>query len=572
MNNQIDTLNHRADTHQMWWKNAAVYQIYPKSFCSAKGEATGDINGIISKLDYLKTLGIQAIWLTPIYESPMIDNGYDISDYCSINPDMGTMADFENLLEAAHQRGIKIILDIVVNHTSTQHPWFQSAIASKDSPYRDYYIWKDPKNGAEPTQWQSKFGGNAWAFDEKSHQYYLHLFAKEQADLNWENPKVRQEVEDILTFWAEKGVDGFRLDVINLISKDQTFKEDTQGDGRRFYTDGPRVHEYLQALSANIFQKYQSVTVGEMSSTTLEHCQQYSALDGKELSMVFNFHHLKVDYLNGDKWTNADFNFIELKSIFNHWQTGLNGKGWGAIFWCNHDQPRIVSRFGCDGIYREKSAKMLATSLHLLQGTPYIYQGEEIGMTNPGFDSIEKYRDVESLNYYQILLEQGKTSTQALEILQQKSRDNARTPMQWDDSTYAGFSRQEPWISISNNSKEINAARALNDKDSVFYHYQRLISLRKNLAVISDGQYQDLAPQHEQIFVYQRVSNTQSLLVLNNFYQTNCSWELPTYWQDKMLTCVISNESSFAASEQCQLGKEIQLAPYQSCAFLFELS
>lgn len=320
---------------QDWWKSATIYQIYPKSFCDSGDKGTGDIRGIISKLDYLKQLGIDAIWLTPVYQSPMVDNGYDISDYYAINPQFGDMDDFDALLEQAHQRGIRIIMDIVVNHTSTAHQWFQSALGDKQSPYRDYYIWKDPVNGDVPNNWQSKFGGSAWALDSQTNQYYLHLFATEQADLNWENPQVRQEVKNIISFWAEKGVDGFRLDVINLISKQQDFPDDEVGDGRRFYTDGPRVHEYLQEISQAVFQKYGSVTVGEMSSTTLKHCQQYSSLDGKELSMVFNFHHLKVDYPQGEKWTKAPFDFIQLKQIFNHWQTGLSNNGWGALFWCN---------------------------------------------------------------------------------------------------------------------------------------------------------------------------------------------------------------------------------------------
>lgn len=420
---------------ESWWKTATIYQIYPKSFCDSGSKGTGDIKGIISKLDYLKHLGVDAIWLTPVYQSPMIDNGYDISDYYSINPEFGTMEDFDTLLAEAHQLGIRIIMDIVVNHTSTEHKWFQSALGDKNSPYRDYYIWKDPVDGAEPNNWQSKFGGNAWALDEKTGQYYLHLFAKEQADLNWENPVVREEVKEVISFWADKGVDGFRLDVINLISKQQDFPSDDIGDGRRFYTDGPRVHEYLQEISESVFQKYGSVTVGEMSSTTLEHCQQYSSLDGKELSMVFNFHHLKVDYPNGEKWTKAPFDFIQLKQIFNHWQTGLNGKGWGALFWCNHDQPRVVSRLGNDEQYRVESAKMLAASVHMMQGTPYVYQGEEIGMTNPGYTEISQYRDVESTNMYDIMVNRdGVSHDDMMAILAQKSRDNSRTPMQWNSA------------------------------------------------------------------------------------------------------------------------------------------
>ncbi len=511
-----------------WWKTASIYQIYPKSFCDSGAKGTGDIQGIISKLDYLKTLGIDAIWLTPVYQSPMVDNGYDISDYYSINPDFGTMDDFDSLLEQAHERNIRIIMDIVVNHTSTEHAWFQSALGDKNSPYRDYYIWKPPVAGEAPNNWQSKFGGSAWALDEKTGEYYLHLFAIEQADLNWENPLVREEVKKVISYWADKGVDGFRLDVINLISKQQDFPSDDDGDGRRFYTDGPRVHEYLQEISRDVFQKYGSVTVGEMSSTTLEHCQQYSSLDSKELSMVFNFHHLKADYPNGEKWTKAPFDFLQLKQVFNHWQTGLNGKGWGALFWCNHDQPRVVSRLGNDVEYRVESAKMLATSVHMMQGTPYIYQGEEIGMTNPGYTSISQYRDVESTNMYDIMVnKQGVSEEEMLAILAQKSRDNSRTPMQWNDSKNAGFSAGEPWLSIAGNYLDINAEKALQDDNSVFYYYQKLIQLRKEIDVITDGDYYDFLPDHHAIFAYLRRSESQTLVCLNNYYGYEAECVLP---------------------------------------------
>lgn len=513
---------------ESWWKTATIYQIYPKSFCDSGNKGTGDIKGIISKLDYLKHLSVDAIWLTPVYASPMIDNGYDISDYYAINPQFGTMEDFDLLLSEAHQRGIRIVMDIVVNHTSTEHAWFQSALGDKNSPYRDYYIWKDPVDGQAPTNWQSKFGGNAWELDEATGQYFLHLFAKEQADLNWENPVVREEVKDVISFWAEKGVDGFRLDVINLISKQQDFPNDDIGDGRRFYTDGPRVHEYLKEISEAVFQKYGSVTVGEMSSTTLEHCQQYSNVDNSELSMVFNFHHLKVDYTNGEKWTNAPFDFLQLKSIFNHWQTGLNGKGWGALFWCNHDQPRVVSRLGNDQQYRVESAKMLAASVHMMQGTPYIYQGEEIGMTNPGYTEISQYRDVESTNMYDIMVNRdGVAHQDMMAILAQKSRDNSRTPMQWNSETYAGFSLSQPWLDVANNYTEINAEQALEDKDSVFYFYKSLIELRKEVSVITHGSYQDLLPEHPSVFAYSRESEGQTLLCINNYYGEACQVELP---------------------------------------------
>lgn len=553
---------------ESWWKTATIYQIYPKSFCDSGSKGTGDIKGIISKLDYLKHLSVDAIWLTPVYASPMIDNGYDISDYYAINPQFGTMEDFDLLLAEAHQRGIRIVMDIVVNHTSTEHAWFQSALGDKNSPYRDYYIWKDPVNGEAPTNWQSKFGGNAWALDEATGQYYLHLFAKEQADLNWENPVVREEVKDVISFWAEKGVDGFRLDVINLISKQQDFPNDDIGDGRRFYTDGPRVHEYLKEISEAVFQKYGSVTVGEMSSTTLEHCQQYSNIDNSELSMVFNFHHLKVDYTNGEKWTNAPFDFLQLKSIFNHWQTGLNGKGWGALFWCNHDQPRVVSRLGDDKNYRVESAKMLAASVHMMQGTPYIYQGEEIGMTNPGYTEISQYRDVESTNMYDIMVNRdGVEHQDMMAILAQKSRDNSRTPMQWNSKAYAGFSKAQPWLDVANNYPEINAEQALEDRDSVFYFYKSLIELRKEVPVITHGSYQDLLPEHPSVFAYSRESEEQTLLCINNYYGEEAECALPERFDMTNAKCLLSN---YQETDDSVTSHHQVLRPYETRILLIE--
>ncbi|HHC6762353.1 TPA: alpha,alpha-phosphotrehalase [Vibrio parahaemolyticus] len=553
---------------ESWWKTATIYQIYPKSFCDSGSKGTGDIRGIISKLDYLKHLGVDAIWLTPVYQSPMVDNGYDISDYYAINPQFGTMEDFDTLLAEAHQLGIRIIMDIVVNHTSTEHHWFQSALGDKNSPYRDYYIWKDPAEGAEPNNWQSKFGGNAWELDDATGQYYLHLFAKEQADLNWENPVVREEVKEVISFWADKGVDGFRLDVINLISKQQDFPSDDIGDGRRFYTDGPRVHEYLQEISEAVFQKYGSVTVGEMSSTTLEHCQQYSSLDGKELSMVFNFHHLKVDYPNGEKWTKAPFDFIQLKQIFNHWQTGLNGKGWGALFWCNHDQPRVVSRLGDDKQYRVESAKMLAASVHMMQGTPYVYQGEEIGMTNPGYTEISQYRDVESTNMYDIMVNRdGVSREDMMAILAQKSRDNSRTPMQWNSQKHAGFTEGTPWLEVAQNYSEINAEAVVADLNSVFYFYKRLIELRKKVPVITDGRYEDLLPEHQRIFAYARQNDKQTLLCINNYYVEEVECVLPERFELSKAKNLLSNyqNSASAVASNHQV-----LRPYETRILLIE--
>lgn len=493
-----------------WWKNGVIYQIYPKSFQDTTGSGTGDIQGIIKRLDYLKTLGIDGIWITPMYVSPQIDNGYDIADYRNIDPSYGTMADFEQLIVEAHKRNIKIVMDMVFNHSSTFHEWFKQG-EDPQSPYHDYYIWRE-----QPTNWQSKFGGSAWKWSDKAQKYYLHLFAPEQADLNWENPVLREQLYQICRFWAEKGVDGLRLDVVNLISKPEKFEDDFEGDGRRFYTDGPKIHQYLQDLNRNALKPFGLMTVGEMSSTKLEHCQRYANLDGTELSMTFNFHHLKVDYPNGEKWTYAKPDFVELKSIFNYWQQGMHGKAWNALFWCNHDQPRIVSRFGDEGKLRTLSAKMLAMLLHGMQGTPYIYQGEEIGMTNPNFTSIEEYRDVESLNAHQILLNKGKSAVEILQILAQKSRDNSRTPVQWDSSLNAGFTQGTPWIDVAKNYAEINVEKALADKNSVFYTYQALIRLRKQLAVLTDGDYRDLLPTHESVWAYQRSTAVETLTVVAN--------------------------------------------------------
>ncbi|WP_010677806.1 alpha,alpha-phosphotrehalase [Bacillus timonensis] len=555
---------------QPWWKKSVVYQIYPKSFNDTTGNGLGDLQGIIEKLDYLKALGIDVIWLTPIYKSPQRDNGYDISDYFAIQEEYGTMEDFDRLLEEAHTRGIKIIMDIVVNHTSTENEWFKQSRKSKDNPYRDFYIWKDPKDGHEPTNWESKFGGNAWEYDEQTGQYYLHLFDVTQADLNWENEEVRKKVYDMMTFWFEKGVDGFRLDVINLISKDQRFPDDDgsvpPGDGRKFYTDGPRVHEFMHEMNQNVFSKYDSMTVGEMSSTTIEDCIKYSNPDRNELSMTFNFHHLKVDYPNGDKWTVADFDFQALKQILSTWQVEMHkGGGWNALFWCNHDQPRIVSRYGDDDKYLTESAKMLATTIHMMQGTPYIYQGEEIGMTNPKFDDISEYRDVESLNIYNIKKEQGMSNEQIIEILKQKSRDNSRTPVQWDGSEHAGFTSGTPWINVAANYKTINVEKAIEDKNSVFYHYQKLIKLRKEYDIITYGDYELLVEDHSEIFAYVRNGDSEKLLVVNNFYGKETTFQVPESIQIENYTTdlLISNYGD----SQTDISTGLNLRPYESVVY-----
>ncbi|HDR7704311.1 TPA: alpha,alpha-phosphotrehalase [Bacillus thuringiensis] len=548
------------------WHKSVVYQIYPKSFNSYYNKETGDIKGVTEKLDYLKELGVDYIWLTPIYQSPQNDNGYDVSDYYSIDPSYGTMEEFEELLAEAKVRNIEIMLDIVVNHSSTEHKWFKEAKEDKNSPYRNYYIWRDEKNN-----WQSKFGGSAWKYDEKTEQYYLHLFDETQADLNWENEKLREEVYDMMRFWLDKGVTGFRLDVINLISKDQCFLNDegstAASDGRKYYTDGPRVHEYLQEMNRNVFAGKDVITVGEMSSTTIDNCIKYSNPERNELSMTFSFHHLKVDYPNGDKWTKADFDFIKLKEIMSNWQIEMQkGGGWNALFWCNHDQPRIVSRFGDDGEYRNESAKMLATVMHMLQGTPYIYQGEEIGMTNPKFESIEQYRDVESLNIYDIKLKEGLSKEEIIGILKQKSRDNSRTPMQWNEEMNSGFTTSTPWISAAENFKEINVEKALEDKESVFYHYKKLIELRKTYDVITEGEYAILDKNDSKIWAYTRTTESEMLLVINNFYGEEITYSVPAHVQlDGMKQEILLSNYKDASNDITKLN----LRPYESIVYRY---
>lgn len=557
---------------KQWWQNAVVYQIYPKSFKDTTGSGTGDIQGIIEKLDYLQELGVDVLWLTPIYKSPQRDNGYDISDYYQIYKEYGTMEDFDRLLAEAHKRNLKIIMDIVINHTSTEHEWFQDALTSKNSRYRDFYIWKDGQPGQPPTNWQSKFGGSAWEYDQKSGQYYLHLFDVTQADLNWENEEVRNSVYEMMRFWLDKGVDGFRLDVINLISKDQRFLDDDgsvpPGDGRKFYTDGPRVHEFMHEMNTEVFSKYDIMTVGEMSSTTIDHCILYTRPDRKELSMTFNFHHLKVDYPNGEKWTKADFDFLQLKEILSKWQVEMTkGGGWNALFWCNHDQPRVVSRFGDDGKYHRESAKMLATTIHMMRGTPYIYQGEEFGMTNPNFQHISDYRDVESLNMFQIMKDEGMSEEEIIDILQQKSRDNSRTPVQWDDSEHAGFTTGTPWISEANNYKEINAKAALQDKNSIFYHYQKLNHLRKEFDIIVHGSYQLILANHDAIFAYIREYKDEKLLVINNFYSKETLFTLPKEYNFSEYSSRILLSNYQDSSNEFQ---EILLRPYESVVYYLQ--
>ena len=529
-----------------WWKESVVYQIYPKSFKDSNGDGVGDIRGIIQKLDYLKELGVNVLWISPMLESPQDDNGYDISDYRRIYKEYGTMEDYEELLSEAHKRDIRILMDLVVNHTSDEHNWFVESRKSKDNPYRDYYIWKDPVNGKEPNNWGGAFGGSAWEYDPQTQMYYLHLFSKKQPDLNWENEKVRQEVYDMMTFWCEKGIDGFRMDVISMISKDQTFPDGEMnnsfyGDFGPYCVHGPRVHEFLQEMNREVLSRYDIMTVGETSGVTIEEAQKYAGEAGKELNMVFQFEH--VDNGSGDygKWTTEKYDFKEFKRIMIKWQEELQGKAWNSLFLGNHDQPRSVSRFGNDNpAYRETSAKMLATCLHMMQGTPYVYQGEELGMTNVYFDKLEDYRDIESINFFTELTEAGPmTPEYMMKCLMLRSRDNARTPMQWDDSEQAGFTDGESWIKVNPNYKEINAAQQLEDPNSIFYYYQKLIRLRKEKDIIVYGGFEPLYRDDEQIFAYIRRQEQEKLLTVCNFSDKNAEMEIPEEF--KGAECLITN-------------------------------
>ncbi|MEI0495544.1 alpha,alpha-phosphotrehalase [Brachyspira intermedia] len=548
----------------MNFKNKVVYQIYPKSFMDSNNDGFGDIKGIISKLDYLQNLGVDIIWSTPFFVSPQKDNGYDVADYYNVDPSYGTMENVEELIKEAKKRNIDIMFDMVFNHTSTEHEWFKKAMNGEEK-YKNYYIFKKGRvvNGKKepPTNWVSKFGGNAWQYVEKFDEYYLHLFDVSQADLNWDNEEVRKEIFDIVNFWIKKGVYGFRFDVINLISKPEVFEDDFEGDGRRFYTDGHNIHKYLKELNKNTFGKYDNaITVGEMSSTSIENCIKYSGEKENELSMVFSFHHLKVDYKNNDKWQLMDFDFQELKNILFSWQEGMqNNNAWSALFWCNHDQPRIVSRFGDDKKYHKESSKMLATVMHCLRGTPYIYQGEEIGMTNAYFNNINKYKDVESINYFNILKNNGIEEKEIYKILQSRSRDNSRTPMQWNDKENAGFSNAKPWIEVISNYKDINAENNINDENSIFNHYKKLIKLRKDYKVISEGKTIPILKDDKNVFAFMREYNNEKLLVINNFYGNECTINLSNIDFD-----IKSSKFLLSNYDKAVLDNILKLKPYES--------
>lgn len=550
-----------------WWKESVVYQIYPRSFCDSNGDGIGDLNGITSKLDYLKELGVDVIWLSPVYKSPNDDNGYDISDYQDIMDEFGTMEDFDRMLATAHEKGIKIMMDLVVNHTSDEHKWFIESRKSTDNPYRDYYIWRPAKeDGSLPNNWGSCFSGPAWEYDKTTDMYFLHLFSKKQPDLNWDNPVVRQEVFDMMNWWLEKGVDGFRMDVISLISKEQPELPDKEPGINGYATfnvsaNGPHVHEYLQEMRQKALNNADTITVGECSGVTLEEAKKYARSDEKELNMVFQFEHMDVDSdEKAGKWTTRKMDLRDLKKILTRWQKGLQDIAWNSLYWENHDQPRSVSRFGNDSDeYREISAKMLATCIHMMQGTPYVYQGEELGMTNCPFNTLENFRDLESINAFHELTEQGKmTEEEMMAAIGYKGRDNARTPMQWDDSANAGFSGADatPWIMVNPNYTKINAKDQVSREDSVFKYYQKLIRLRHESDLIVYGTYDLILDDDKDIYAYIRTLGDEKLIVYCNFSENSREVELPEEFTDGKI--LISNYNDAKVSEK------ITLRPYEA--------
>ena len=547
-----------------WWKEAVVYQIYPRSFKDSNGDGIGDIPGIIEKLDYLKELGVNVLWISPMLESPQDDNGYDISDYRRIYKEYGTMEDYEKLLEEAHKRGIKILMDLVVNHTSDEHNWFIESRKSKDNPYRDYYIWREPVNGKEPNNWGSAFGGPAWEYDPQTEMYYLHLFSRKQPDLNWENEKVRQEVYDMMNFWCEKGIDGFRMDVISMISKDQRFPDGEMnnglyGDFGPYCVHGPRVHEFLQEMNQKVLSKYDIMTVGETAGVTIEEAQKYAGDDRNELNMVFQFEHVESGCGDYGKWTTAKYDFKEFKNIMIKWQEELQGKAWNSLFLGNHDQPRSVSRFGNDNpVYRETSAKMLATCIHMMQGTPYVYQGEELGMTNIYFDKLEDYRDIESINYFKEFTESGlMTPEHMMKCLMLRSRDNARTPMQWDASAEAGFTTGTPWFPVNKNYTELNYEAEEKDPDSLLWFYRKMVAVRRREDLEETFLYGTLIPEYETVsgvLAYRRKDEKNHILILT----TSLADGMALPFADTIEEVLLNNYDTCAAGEGT-----IRLQPYQ---------
>lgn len=552
-----------------WWMEAVIYQVYPRSFKDSNGDGVGDIKGVTEKLDYIKELGVDAIWLSPFYPSPNDDNGYDISDYRGIMEEFGTMEDFDELLDQMHRRGLKMIIDLVVNHTSDEHPWFVESRSSKDNPYRDYYIWRDGKDGKEPNNWTSHFWGSAWEYSEQTGQYFLHLFSRKQPDLNWENPVVREEVYDIMRFWLDKGVDGFRMDVCNMFSKREGLPDGIPRKGvvgSEHFKNGPRIHEFLHEMYTQVLSCYpDTMSVGETSNVTIEHAKKYAGLDTEELNMVFQFEHMCLDETDGDKFTVKTFRISDFKRVMSKWQTELNGVAWNSLYLANHDQPRSVSRFGNDKTYRKESAKMLYTMLLTMQGTPYIYQGEEIGMTNVVYPSIEDYRDIQIRNAWQERVIEGNTDPEELmAAIRYRGRDNARTPMQWDNSENAGFTAGTPWIKVNDNYREINVEESLADADSVFRYMQKLIRLRHQHPVAVYGDFQEYYPDSDTFYVYTRSYGDKNLLVVLNFTGQEQSFQLPKEIRAKRSELYISNY------ENDGVMRDKTLKPYEAVVYLYE--
>ncbi|MCM3022670.1 glycoside hydrolase family 13 protein [Heyndrickxia ginsengihumi] len=555
-----------------WWKSSVVYQIYPRSFMDSNGDGIGDIRGIISKLDYLQQLGVDVVWLSPVYQSPNDDNGYDISNYEEIMDEFGTMDDLEELLDEMHKRSIKLVMDLVVNHTSDEHQWFVEAKKSKENPYRDFYIWRTGKDNHPPTDWQSSFGGSTWEYSPETDEYYLHMFSKKQPDLNWENPKVRDSIYKMMKFWLDKGIDGFRMDVINMISKKEclpSYKDWINGNhGFKPYTpNGDSVHQYLQEMHQEVLSKYDIMTVGECPGVSPEQAELYTAADRNELNMVFQFEHMGLDNEPGkSKWDLKPLALKDLKQNLSKWQKQLENKGWNSLYWNNHDQPRIVSRFGNDGEYRVQSAKMFATLLHFMKGTPYIYQGEEIGMTNVRFSKIEDYRDIELKNMYKDRVDHLRWDpAEVMKSIYAKGRDNARTPMQWSGELNGGFSTGTPWIQVNPNYTTINVKNALEDQHSIFYYYKKLIELRKQHEIIVYGDYNLILEDHESVFSYMRSLGNERLLVINNFYEHETVFEIPENMNVQTSELLISNYNDASKHNSAS----ITLRPYESIVYKF---
>ncbi|MHB1403966.1 MAG: glycoside hydrolase family 13 protein [Desulfitobacteriaceae bacterium] len=553
-----------------WWKESVVYQIYPRSFKDSNGDGTGDLKGIISKLDYLQYLGVNVLWLCPIYCSPNVDNGYDISDYRGIMDEMGTMADWEELRDGLHSRGMKLVMDLVVNHTSDQHLWFLESRSGKDNPYRNYYIWRPGKDGKEPNNWSSEFGGSAWEYDALTGEYYLHVFSKNQPDLNWENKRVRYEIYEMMKWWLDQGVDGFRMDVINMIAKDPKLPDaPTKGSssyqwGGQFFINGPRLEYYLREMHTKVLSKYDMMTVGETRWVDADKARIFVDEYRHELNMLFQFELLELDYGPSGKWEKKAWELADFKRIISDWQKKLADTGWNSLFLSNHDHPRMVSRFGNDSTYRVESAKMLATLLHTLQGTPYIYQGEEIGMTNVRFPGIKHYRDIETLNMYEEGLKNAKDLKELTEVIYEKGRDNARTPMQWDNSPHAGFTDGTPWIPVNPNYREINVEQARQDQNSILHYYRKLMELRRQYPLLVYGDYHLLVPEHTQIYSYLRHWDEETLLVILNFFQESAAFTLPEKVSFKTGKLLIANYSDTKAEVSPPDLKEIALRPFET--------